>query len=893
MKILSFLQADLMIKKRPCFLFSPLAIIVLFLSFANEMNAQKKGYKEYVTEGNYLFMEENYLNAIINFEKAYQLDSTNAYLNFNLGICYLNTLNKKHLAEKHLEVAAKNVNKNCNVDNPMEKTAPPLTHLYYGEALHINYKFDEALQQFSLFEKFISPKDKEWNKIINRDRAIANYAKEQVNVPLNVQIQNLGDSINSEYPEYSPVLTADERMLIYTTRRPNTTGGNKDEFGNYNEDVVVSYKDDNGKWSAPVSISPNINGIGMEASINLSPDGQTLIIYRDGGDGMGGNIYYSTYDGEGWSPLKDFGSDVNTKYWESHACLSLDGNTLIFVSDRPGGYGGRDLYRCVKLPNGLWSKALNMGPVINTEYDEDGAFIHPDGKTFYFTSNGHKTMGGFDIMYATLDENNQFSDVSNMGYPINTTDDDVFYVTSPDGKRGYFSSVKENGFGGKDIYMAFIPEAKERPLALFKGQIIPAAGEKLPVGLVIIVKDKLTGEIVGKYIPKQNNGTFSTILPPGREYTFSYQAPAGNEFYSEDVFVTGDLAYTEIKREVNLEPVKLLGKIKAKGNNLAMNAMVLNNPFDKKPVAGAKIILTDETGNTREFVSDEKGQFSDIDLEIGKVYKVQAEIDGKTSEMGSVNTKDAKPPKVYSQIIYMEKGSKASTVSTPKSTTTSEITLNVTVRDQNRKPYPNANIVLKDNKGNKFEAVTEANGTYFNIPLDGNVYYDLYAESDNKKSSKKSFNTKNIKGKYLVKKILVLNRSASDEDDEDDGGKLVEAEYEFFFMYNKQKIDEEEESWKNFISKADELSKLRTITINVYSSASTVPTRAYKNNKMLASARAKKTVERIAESLQKQGVNMSNVNFKRRSKVTGPPYKGDFENRKKYEPYQFVKAKIY
>ncbi len=723
--------------------------VVLLLVGFQVVSAQKATYKELVTEGNYLFLEENYANAIVNFEKAYLLDSTNSYLNFNLGICYLNTLNKKHLAEKFLAKAALNVSKSCNMDNPMEKTAPPLTHLYYGEALHFNYKFNEALEQFKLFEKYVSSKDKEWKKLISQYRAYCTYAKELVNNPLNIQIQNLGDSVNTEYPEYSPILSADERTLIFTTRRPGTTGGIKDEFGNFNEDVVVSYKDDEGNWSRPASLSENINGIGMEASINLSPDGQTLILYRDGGDGMGGNIYYSNFDGEGWSPLKDFGSDVNTKYWESHACLSLDQNTLIFVSDRPGGYGGRDLYRCVKLPNGSWSKALNMGPVINTEFDEDGAFIHPDGKTFYFTSNGHKSMGGFDIMYATLDENNQFSNVTNIGYPINTTDDDIFYVTSPDGKRGYFSSVKENGFGNKDLYIAFNPEAKEKALALFRGQIIPSEGESLPEGLIILVKDKLTGEIVGKYIPKQNNGTFSTILPPGREYTFSYQASSGDEFYSEDVFVTGDLAYTEIKREVNLEPVKLLGKIKAKSNDLKMNITVLNNPKDRKAVRGAKVTLTDEAGVVKEFSGDDNGKLKDIALEIGKIYSVSVEVNGQKSEMATVTTKDVKPPKVYSQFIYLEN----------KAAPVSKITLNVLVRDLKKKPITNAKVILQDAAGNKYEALTETNGKVKNIPLNANVYYDLYVVNGDVVSKKISFNTKKIKGKYKVNKILTVKRA--------------------------------------------------------------------------------------------------------------------------------------
>src|SRR5690606_22507828 len=143
---------------------------------------------------------------------------------------------------------------------------------------------------------------------------------------------------------------------------------------------------------------------------------------------------------------------------------------------------------------------------------------HPDDKTFFFASNGPLSMGGFDIMYATLNEDNKFTDVTNMGYPVNTTDDDIFYVVSPDGRRGYFSSAKAGGYGDKDIYMITIAEGMERYLALFKGQIVPAEGEILPDNIRIVVTDKNSNEIIGTYRPKPVNGTFSTILPPGREY---------------------------------------------------------------------------------------------------------------------------------------------------------------------------------------------------------------------------------------------------------------------------------------------------------------------------------------------------------------------------------------
>ncbi len=855
-------------------------------------------YKEYMLEGNYLFLEENYQLALQNYEEAYALDSTNVLLNYNMGVCLLNIPLKKNRAEYHLEKAVKRVDKNCNIDNPLEKTAPPLSHYFYALALHLNYRFDDALEQLNVFEKYVNEKDKEWKKLLAREKKSCLFGKDIVNAPLNVQISSLGDSINSEYPDYSPVLSGDERTIIYTTRRPNSTGGLKNDDGSYNEDVVVSYKDNTGNWSSPVPLSANINGVGMEASINLTPDGQTLIVYRDGGDGMGGNIYYSTFDGTDWTPLKEFGSDVNSKYWESHACLSADGNVLIFVSDRPGGYGGRDIYRCVKLPTGDWSKALNMGSIINTEYDEDGAFIHPDGKTFFFTSNGHNTIGGFDIMFATLDENNQFSDVTNMGFPINTTDDDIFYVTSPDGKRGYFSSAKEGGRGDKDLYMVTIPQAREKALALFKGQIIPAEGESLPEGMIIIVKDKATDEIVGTYRPKSVNGTFSTILPPGREYTFSYQAPAGAEFYSEDVFVSSAISYQEIKREVSLEAVQLLGKVKAKSKNILLNVNVLENPKTKKPIENATITLTDNDGNTKSFTSNASGKHDDIHLFEEKEYSVVAEKDGKKSAVAKVSTKGIQPPKTLNQLLYVDS----------KAVSTNTVALDVLVTNKKKKPTANATVIVVDENGNKFEGITNSLGLIRNIPLETNTKYEVYATEGNNISEKIGINTANTKGKIAIKKSLILigedvsmastnkndkNVNTNKNNSVNEEIKVPEGEYIFYFKYNRSKIDETEETWTKFIAKVAELSKTKSVNVEVFSSASSVPTKIYRNNKQLASARAKKTAEKISLAVEAVGGNKANINFKRKSRVSGPRYRGDHRNRKKYEPHQYVKAKVF
>jgi hypothetical protein len=667
--------------------------------------------------------------------------------------------------------------------------------------------------------------------------------------------------------------------MIYTTRRPGGTGGEKTPEGQYFEDIVVSYKDDNGKWSKPVSLSDYVNTNGHEASVSLSADGQTLIVFRD--DAGNGNIYFTQWDGKTWGGLQSFGSDINTKHWEPHACLSVDGNTLYFTSDRPGGKGGRDIYRAVKLPNGKWSKSLNLGSDINTEYDEDSPFMHPDGKMFFFASKGHKTMGGFDLMFSVIDDNGKFSAPINLGHPINTPDDDVFYSTSPDGKRAYFSSAKDGGFGEKDIYLISIAGVAEKALALFKGQIIPAEGETLPEDMVIIVTDKLTGENIGTYRPKMANGTFAVILPPGKEYTFSYQAPRGEEFYSEDIFVTNELTYQEIKKEINLEPIKLLGKIKVRDKGILMNATVLNNAKDKKGIEGAKITVTDKDGKVQTFTTNDKGKKEGILLAADNLYTVVTEMDGKQAE-ASINTKGIKGNKTISQILYLDGKTKTSTY-------TLSLDVIVLSGSNNKKPVANAKVMLEGNNNSYFEGVTNENGELKDIALETDVNYYVSAKEGENASEKSMFNTNNTKASKVYKKTLHLQSAPSTTPVKHTSGK-----YEYYFTYNKNKLDSAQEVWDGFIEKLVTLSKKKTVTVAIDASASKVPTMiSFKNNKELAASRAAKTRDKIIEAVELKGGNVKRVKFTLHSSVGGPAWHNDhIERRQVFEKYQYVKARI-
>lgn len=527
-------------------------LLALFCFSALAKAQDKAAYRSKFREGSNLLLEKNYPLALNSFLEAYRIDSSNANINFKVGFCYLKTETQKRKAFAYLERAVQNTSYKYSSSDPAETAAPIDAYYYYGEALQLSYKFDEAIANYEKFKSFLTPKQKDLLKDVDRHIELSNNAKLLVSAPINVKIMNLGDSINSPYGDFSPVISADESTLIFTSRRPGSTGGGKAEDGQYYEDIYIAYRKADSTWTTPVSISTNINTQGHDGAVGATADAQTLLLDKDVN---GGDIYFSTLDGNNWTIPQPMGSDINSAGLETSACISPDGNTLYYVSDREGGMGGRDIWKCVKLPNGKWSKSMNLGAPVNTPYDEESPFIHPSGNVLFFSSKGHQSIGGYDIFFATKNDEGKWDEPINIGYPVNTPDDDLYYVTSPDSKRGYYaSSSRPEGYGEKDIYMVSIPERKEQPLVLIKGMILPAAGTTLPNDIEIVATNNETGIVSGVYKPLQRDGSFTIIIPPGSNYTLSYQQ-GGQEFYSEVMDVPTDAAYQEIDREVNLKGV--------------------------------------------------------------------------------------------------------------------------------------------------------------------------------------------------------------------------------------------------------------------------------------------------------------------------------------------------
>jgi hypothetical protein len=311
--------------------------------------------------------------------------------------------------------------------------------------------------------------------------------------------------------------------VIFTSRRKNKYYNSRDPLGDYFEDIYVSYKKDSA-WGEPVMLDTSINKPYHDAACGLSADGERLLSYHTSPDHIHGHIYESTWSGNTWSSPELVHANVNSvDYIETSACYSPDGEMIFFSSNRPGGFGGKDLYSVKKLPNGVWAKPFNLGPKINTEYNEDAPFVHPNDSVLFFSSEGHKNMGGYDVFKSKFDEAEKFSTPENLGFPINTVDDDIFFVLNTDASMGYFSSRRKGGFGSHDLYKAFF-EDNNIPLTAYGIHVTDELGNAVKK-VEIIVTDREHKEIFGEYKSNPNSGKVLIISKPDRVFRFAIEAP--------------------------------------------------------------------------------------------------------------------------------------------------------------------------------------------------------------------------------------------------------------------------------------------------------------------------------------------------------------------------------
>jgi len=811
--------------------------VSFFLFLILGANAQNYTYKEKFVEGNYLVLEENYPKALENFLEAYKLDSLNANINYLIGFCYIKSAAEKTKAAYYLKKAATNVNEKYVPFEAHEKGAPINVYYYLGAAHHLTYKIDSAIINYKKYLTYLSPtKQADLRKEVTHQIDMCQNAKEYLALPTNISITNLGDSVNSAYPDYSPVITADESTLIFTSRRPGSTGDDRTNDDQFYEDIYICHRKDDGTWSSPVLIGSSINTPAHEATIGLTADGYQLFIYKD--DGGDGNIYSSTLEGEIWSAPEKMGSDINTTAWEPSACVTPDGNTLYFVSDRNGGYGGRDLYKCVRLPNGNWSLATNMGPTLNTEYDEDAPFIHPDRVTLFFSSNGHSSMGGFDIFYTTKNDSG-WTTPTNLLPPINTPDDDIFYVSSTDGKRAYYSSGGKDSRGDKDLYMISLETSKVSSVALIIGKIIPVEGKPLPKDLEITITDLETGEI-GVYKANAITGKYVLPLMPGKTYSASYTID-NEEFFKEEITVPAGSDYKEIEKEIFLDPVKLQESMR----KAMEKALEKANNKNQKP---------DENKNTntnKPLVNNNENK--NVPVKENKVVenKKPAEAKNYTEKTYKVQISSVKKPALYD--AFSIKGVR-----------------NVEYRKTD-------------------------NGWYI-------YYVGTFKSAKEAKKLKEEMIAKGFDDAIVVPfsgALIPFDDTAPGKSSQSDNSSSLstvsDKQFEMFFKYNVVEVNINDENYKSFIKTlVAKIQSQASVTLSMTSSASNVPTRAFNSNRELAADRAANSKDKIINSARENGIDGSKIIFKAiSSSVNGPAYNNDYlVNKSAYEKFQYVRITI-
>ena len=484
-----------------------LSIFLLLACTGMAQQNYKRPHNRMLDDAKLLLAQGEYPEAAKIYKRLLPVDPEFAEVQHELALCYLGIPGQLHRATPYLERAV--------------ELGHTESHYHLALARHREHRFEEAIDLLvgykQLFRREVADLE------VDRRITMAQDARQQMQHPVEMEIRNMGPRINSPAHDYSPLVTADGNTMYFTSRREGTTGGLKDATGQYLEDIYVAHRE-NGIWRPARNAGPPLNTAVHDATVGISADGRTLIMYRTSRDLVAGDLYEVRMQPDGtWGEPELMTERINSSAHEPSATISPDGSEVYFTSDRPGGYGGRDLYRIRRLPNGKWSLPLNLGPKVNTPYDEDAPFMHSDGITLFFSSNGHRTMGGYDIFKTTLvdPDMNGWSTPENMGHPLNTVNDDIYFSLSADGTTGYFSSEREGGLGAQDIYMVEFPN-DQLDYVLVHGVVTDIAEHPQRARITLI--DEATADLHGVYNTNERTGRYVMVLSPGARYLMTVES---------------------------------------------------------------------------------------------------------------------------------------------------------------------------------------------------------------------------------------------------------------------------------------------------------------------------------------------------------------------------------
>lgn len=467
-------------------------------------------------------------------------DPTNLKANFDAGYAHLITINKDLAVQYFMRVYA--INKDYRFDIEYQ----------IGRAYQFGLEFDKALEFYAKYKEKLAANPNTKDKFVVRadvvDRNIyeCQNGKEFVASPKNFSIVNIGREINSEWDDFAPVLNEAEDEIVFTSRRREGNVNENVDLDNKPFEDIFTSKKVNGAWTQAKNIGTSVNTASHDSNLAMSADGKMLLVCSDKGNG---DIFYCERQPDNtWGALKPLPGSINSDYEEKSAAFSRDQKTIYFSSNRPGGFGGIDIYKATKDSKGNWGNIKNLGPVINTEENDDAPFIDYDDKTLYFSSLEHKGMGGYDIFKSVLDGKDSWSEPENLGYPINTPDNDIFYVHTKDGKRGYYSSVRQDALGYEDIYVITVPdknqetEEPKRKIPLkYVVRVIDATNKK-NIEAKVTLQGAADNIVVGSL--SRTPGVYEFKVADAKDYKLSIEAE-GFMFVNETVALEGT-AETEV-----------------------------------------------------------------------------------------------------------------------------------------------------------------------------------------------------------------------------------------------------------------------------------------------------------------------------------------------------------
>ncbi|MBN4065786.1 PD40 domain-containing protein [Candidatus Amoebophilus asiaticus] len=383
-----------------------------------------------------------------------KMEPENPVFNYYAGLCYLEAGSDKAQAIPYLVLASRSAG----------KKVPDHVYYYLGRSYQLENRLDDAIIFFEMYER---SKKLDIGDILDASRQIAmcRNAKFLIKMSKDVNVINMGKPINSSYSDFAPIIYNNGLTLIFTSRRSGSKGGYLDINGEFCSDMYISYKS-NGQWTKPKNLS-RINTDNNEICVSMTVDNKQLIFSRDDFMNKSINLFITDQKGRSFGKPRLLGkkikseANINTRFVEATACISTDGKTIYFSSNRRGGIGAIDLWKSTQNQDEIWSEAVNLGETINTPYNDETPFIVQDGKTIYFSSKGHNSMGGYDIFKSRQDQDGKWLKPVNLGHPINSTAHDIHFILTNDGRSAYFSSNRKNGIGGRDIYMFEMKKRKD------------------------------------------------------------------------------------------------------------------------------------------------------------------------------------------------------------------------------------------------------------------------------------------------------------------------------------------------------------------------------------------------------------------------------------------------